>query len=79
LGWGTTGALLLALGLSLRERINRLAGLCILALAVGRLFLVEVWMFDPVFRILSFITLGATLIGLSFVYHRFSETLRSWL
>jgi uncharacterized membrane protein len=66
-------------GLGLRERIYRIGGFGVLALAIGRLFLLDVWRFDTLYRIASFLILGAVLLALSFVYHRFAEALRRWL
>ena len=71
--------LVFAAGLTLRERIYRLGGFTILGLALGRLFLFDVWKFDSLFRIISFLVLGAALLALSFVYHRFSEAFRKYL
>jgi len=80
----TTAWTLLALawlgaGLGLRERLYRLGGFALLALALARLFFTDVWGFDPLYRIISFLVLGAVLLVLSFVYHRFAELMKRWL
>jgi uncharacterized membrane protein len=77
--WTVLALAVFAAGLTLRERVYRLGGFVILGLALGRLFLFDVWKFDSIYRIVSFIVLGAALLTLSFVYHRFSETLRKYL
>lgn len=77
--WALLALVVLGTGLGLRERLYRLGGFTILTLAVGRLFIVDVWRFDTLFRIVSFIVLGGVLLALSFVYHRFAELLRRWL
>lgn len=77
--WAILALLALAAGLALRERIYRVGGFAILGLAIGRLFIIDVWSFDTIYRILSFLVLGGVLLALSFVYHRFAETMRKWL
>jgi len=77
--WALLALIIFAAGLALRERIYRLGGFGVLALAVGRLFVVDVWRFDTLPRIVSFLVLGVVLLLLSFVYNRFAEALRRWL
>lgn len=77
--WALLALLIFAAGLALRERIYRLGGFGVLALAVGRLFIFDVWRFDTLPRIVSFLALGVVLLVLSFVYHRFAEAIRRWL
>ncbi len=77
--WALLALVIFGAGLGLRERIYRVGGFGVLALAVGRLFFLDVWRFDTLYRIVSFLILGAVLLVLSFVYHRFAETLRRWL
>jgi hypothetical protein len=47
--WTVLSLLVFAAGLTLRERIYRLGGFTILGLALGRLFLFDVWKFDSLF------------------------------
>ena len=68
--WSVTGAAILAAGLVLRERFHRRAGLALLGISVGRAFLVDVWRFDTLYRILSFLVLGMLLILFSYFYNR---------
>jgi uncharacterized membrane protein len=63
----------------LRERIYRLGGFAILALAIGHVFLIDVWKLETIYRVLSFLVLGAVLLVLSYVYNRFAEQIRRWL
>ena len=78
-GWALLALIIFAAGLGLRERIYRVGGFGVLGLAGGRLFFVDVWRFDTLPRIVSFLVLGAVLLVLSFVYNRFAEALRRWL
>ena len=77
--WSLLALTLFFAGLGLRERSYRLAGLAVLALAVGRVFLFDVWRFETVGRILSFLVLGAVLLLLGYLYNRFGTKLREWL
>ncbi len=69
----------LAAGFVWKERAYRLAGLFILASAVLRIVLVDVWALDTISRIVSFLVLGVVLIALSFLYNRHAAALRKWL
>jgi hypothetical protein len=77
--WAILALVMFGAGLGLRERAYRVGGFAILALAVGRLFIIDVWRFDTLYRIASFLILGAVLMLLSFVYNRFAEVIRRWL
>jgi uncharacterized membrane protein len=73
------GLVFAVLGLVLHDRVYRIGGLGLLVLAVGRVFLWDVWRMDPGFRILSFILLGVVLLLVGYFYNRFAEQLRRWL
>jgi hypothetical protein len=77
--WSVLALLVLGAGFFLRERVYRLGGLAILGLAVGRIFLIDVWQLETIYRILSFLVLGAVLLVLGFAYNRLAESLRRWL
>ena len=77
--WSVTALVVLGAGLALRERVYRTGGFLILALAIGRIFLVDVWQLETLFRILSFLSLGGVLLLLGFLYSRYSEQIRRWL
>ncbi len=77
--WSLLATAILALGFALRERTYRHAGLGILLAAIGRLVLFDVWQFDTLTRILSFVVLGTVLLLIGFFYNRFAETLRRWM
>jgi uncharacterized membrane protein len=70
---------LFAAGLLLSERAYRLGGMALLGLGVALVFFVDVWSFDPLYRILSFIVLGVVLLLIGYFYNRFEEKLRQWL
>jgi Predicted membrane protein len=64
------GAALLAVGFWRRSSFLRWQALVLLAFAIGKVFLVDVSELSQGYRILSFLGLGALLLGVSFVYQR---------
>jgi uncharacterized membrane protein len=76
ISWSVLAAAVLTAGFALRERTYRLLGLAILAAAVGRIFLVDVWELQTVYRILSFLVLGVLLVASGFLYNRYAGVIR---
>ena len=64
------GAVLLGAGFSLRSPFVRWQALVLLAAAIGKVFLVDVSELSQGYRVISFLGLGALLLGVSFVYQR---------
>ncbi|MGC2639081.1 MAG: DUF2339 domain-containing protein [Acidobacteriaceae bacterium] len=64
------GAVLLALGFWRRSAFLRWQALVLLAVAIGKVFTVDVSALSQGYRILSFLGLGALLLAVSFVYQR---------
>ena len=79
IAWGLLAFALTGIGFWLREREYRRLGICILVLAVGRIFMIDVWDLSLGFRVLSFMGLGLVLIGLGYIYNRFQEQVREWI
>ncbi len=77
--WALLAFLLTGIGFLIREREYRRLGIAILALALGRVFLVDVWQLSQGFRVLSFMGLGLALIALGYLYNRFQEQVREWI
>ncbi len=77
--WALLALVVFVAGLALRERVYRVGGFAILALAVGRVFVVDVWALETLYRILSFLVLGAVLLVLGYLYNRFADSIRPWL
>jgi hypothetical protein len=69
--WGSEGAVLLASGFPLRDRVLRISGLALLFLCIFKLFLWDLRQLDTLPRIFSFLVLGLILVGVSWVYTRF--------
>ncbi len=78
-GWAVCGFALLALGFAFKERLYRIGGLVVLALSLARAVLYDLSNLETLYRILSFIGLGAILLVLAFLYTRNREKLAKWL
>lgn len=79
MAWGLEGLLLLGAGFPLRLRALRLSGLALLLICVCKLFLYDLRNLESLYRTLSFIALGAILLGVSWIYTRFRDRLRQYL
>lgn len=77
--WSLLAVVIFATGLGLQERVYRLAGFALLAMTVGRVFLVDVWRLETLYRIVSFLVLGIVLLALGYVYNRWADRIRRWL
>jgi len=77
--WGTEGAVLLAAGFPLRDRIMRLSGLALFLICIGKLFLYDLRELETLYRILSFFVLGVILVGVSWLYTRFRDRVQQYL
>lgn len=77
--WAAQGVALLAAGVPFRERVMRLSGLTMLGLAVGRFFLHDFSEQEALARILSAVSLGLFLLGVSWVYTRFRDRIQKYL
>src|SRR5262249_8197599 len=77
--WCVLALLLFTTGILLRERVYRWLGLAILASAMGRVMVIDVWQFKPIFRVLSFVVPGLVLLVLSFIYNKYPEKIKKWL
>ncbi len=64
------GAILLALGFQRHSAFFRWQALVLLSFSIGKVFLVDVSELSQGYRILSFLGLGALLLGVSFIYQR---------
>ena len=73
--WTLLGFTFVSFGLWRGVSQLRAAGITLLVLALGKLFLVDVWDFSAFMRVISFILLGVCLIVLGLFYNRFSHAL----
>ncbi len=69
--WMAHGLTLMAIGIVTARKVLRLAALAVVALAGAKVFLLDMAGLVGLWRVLSFLGLGLTLIGLGAVYRRF--------
>lgn len=77
--WSALALILFTCGMVLRERMYRWLGLGVLACALGRVFIFDVWKLETLYRILSFLALGIVLLVLGFIYNKYQEKIKEWL
>jgi uncharacterized membrane protein len=68
--WGALGFAALLAGLVRRQRALRLGGLGVLALAVGKVFVVDLAHLESIWRVGSFLAIGLLLLAGAFAYQR---------
>jgi uncharacterized membrane protein len=68
--WAALGFAAILVGLLRRQRALRLGGLVVLALAVGKVFLVDLAQLESIWRVGSFLALGLLLLAGAFAYQR---------
>lgn len=77
--WAIEGLGLFVAGLVLRGRELRLSGVALLGICILKVVFIDVAAMETLNRIFSFIALGLALIAVSYLYVRFSETIRRYL
>lgn len=75
-GWrslslGGAAAGTVALGLAIKDRTARLGGFLVLGLALLRIVFIDLAKLTTIYKIISFIAIGALLLGLSFLYNKY--------
>jgi len=73
LALGVAGVLLILAGILDKNKTERLGGLMLFALTLGRVALVDLAGLDMIFKIITFIALGLLFLGVSFIYNRFEQ------
>jgi uncharacterized membrane protein len=68
--WSALGFAAILVGLVQRRRALRLGGLGVLALAVGKVFLVDLAQLESIWRVGSFLAIGLLLLAGAFAYQR---------
>jgi uncharacterized membrane protein len=71
IAWVLLGTALLLLGIRTRSLVLRYASLVVMLLAVGKVFLLDTAQLADLYRVFSFLGLGASLLFLAYLYQRF--------
>ena len=79
IAWSLLAVTAFLFALAVGERSFRLAGLALLLLSVVKILLMDVWALEPADRYITLIVLGLALLAVSFLYTRFSATIRKYL
>lgn len=69
--WIAYGIAVMGFGFIRRQRLVRIGGIALLALAILKVFLYDLSSLEQPYRIVSFIALGVILIGASYLYTRY--------
>jgi hypothetical protein len=77
--WGVEAVAIFLFAIRVKERSYRLCGLGLLLACVAKIVLRDVWGLVPRDRYLTFIVLGAALLGVSYLYTRYRDVLRQYL
>jgi len=77
--WGIEAVGVFLFALWIGQRSYRLSGLALLLLSVGKILAVDVWRLNPRDRYITFISLGCSLLLVSFLYSRHREAIRQYL
>ena len=79
MSWGVEAFVVFVFALMVGERSFRLTGLGLLLLCVAKILLLDVWRQQRSDRFVTFITLGVALLIVSYLYSRYSETIKRYL
>jgi uncharacterized membrane protein len=74
IAWLLFGVVLLALGFLRRQAALRHAGMVLVCIVVAKVFLIDMAGLQGLLRVLSFLGLGAALVGLGYAYRRYGFT-----
>jgi len=77
--WSALGVGVFLVGLLVRERSYRLAGLGLLLLGVGKILFIDIWKLAPRDRYITLIVMGVALLLVSFLYTRYREKILKFL
>ena len=79
LSWTAFALGTLIAGIYWRSGTVRVLALSVFMLTVAKVFLFDVWHLDTVIRVFAFISLGVTLLLVSFLYRHYRERIRDWI
>ena len=79
LSWTAFALGTLIAGIYWRSGTVRVLALSVFVLTVAKVFLFDVWHLDTVIRVFAFVSLGVTLLLVSFLYRHYRERIRDWI
>ena len=74
---GVYGLALLASAVLRKSSVDRVIGLTLLAVVIGKLYVLDVWLLTRFYRISAFVALGLLLLASSFIYSRWKQRVSS--
>ena len=78
-GWSIVAAVMMTLGFAFKSSNHRRVALILVATCVFRVFLVDTRGISDTARTGAFFVLGLSLVGIAWLYTRYSEELKNWL
>ncbi len=77
--WAFYAVIALVIGIAKRIRFLRLSALTLLLIAIGKVFVYDVFKLAMVYRIVAFMGLGLLLLASGYLYQRYSKRIREFL
>jgi hypothetical protein len=77
--WAVYAAVVIITGIILKAPFVRLAGLGMLTVTVIKLFLIDTFQLDQLYRVSAYIVLGAVLLSGGFLYQRYQNRVRDFI
>jgi uncharacterized membrane protein len=77
--WAVYAIGMIGVGIVLRSSRVRLTGLTLLGIPVLKLFVFDVFLLEPSYRVAAFVILGVLLLATGFIYQRYSTAIKGFL
>jgi uncharacterized membrane protein len=77
--WTIYGGAMLTVGIIRRSKLLRVMALLLLGLTIFKVFLFDLSSLEKLYRIISFIVLGAILLAVSFLYQRYRQRMAEFI
>ncbi|MFY9570188.1 MAG: DUF2339 domain-containing protein, partial [Blastocatellia bacterium] len=77
--WAIYGGAMLTVGIAKRSKLLRVMALLLLGLTIFKVFLFDLSSLEKLYRIISFIVLGAILLVVSFLYQRYRQRMAEFI
>ncbi|HJZ67910.1 MAG TPA: DUF2339 domain-containing protein [Blastocatellia bacterium] len=77
--WTIYGGAMLTVGIARRSKLLRVMALLLLGLTIFKVFLFDLSSLEKLYRIISFVVLGAILLAVSFLYQRYRQRLAEFI